>query len=100
MMYDRTVNHCNAIKSIDWSQPIRHPQQCHPFMETLVKDTTTITKVLVKYLPEVEVALILLQVFDNYKKLFVECFCTQIPPFKDLTEKNTALKDIDYFRVK
>jgi vacuolar protein sorting-associated protein 54 len=100
MMYERTVNHCNTIKTIDWSVPIAPPHQCHPYMETLVKDTTTITKVLVKYLPPHQCHLILLQVFDNYKKLFVECYCTQIPQFKDFKEKHSLLKDIDFFRVK
>lgn len=100
MMYERTVNHCNTVKTIDWSVPVAPPHQCHPYMETLVKDTTTITKVLVKYLPPHQCHLILLQVFDNYKKLFVECYCTQIPQFKDFNEKHSLLKDIDFFRVK
>ncbi|CAH2355483.1 hypothetical protein CLIB1423_27S00628 [[Candida] railenensis] len=100
MMYERTLNHCNTIKTIDWSEPIKSPHQCHQYMETLVKDTTTITKVLLKYLPEIQCQLILSQVFDNYKKLFVECYCTQIPQFKDFNEKHSLLRDIDYFRVK
>lgn len=100
IMYDRTVNHCNTIVAIDWSEPIKHPDQCHPYMATLVKETTIVTKVLSRYLPEIVSSLILLQIFDNYKKLFVECFCTKIPQFKDFNEKQTLLRDIDYFRAK
>ncbi|CUM67267.1 uncharacterized protein PRCAT00004960001 [Priceomyces carsonii] len=100
IMYDRTVGHCNAISSIDWSQPLKSSQQCHPYMDVLVKETTTVTKVLSRYLPELKCAMILLKIFDNYKKLLVECFCTKLPQFKDFNEKHSVLKDIDYFRVK
>jgi Vps54-like protein. len=100
IMYNLTVTHCATLSTIDWSEPIKYPNQCHPYMETLVKNTVTVTNVLFKYLPELKCSLILLQIFDNYKKLFVECFCTQLAQFKDFNEKQTALKDIDYFRVK
>lgn len=100
IMYDRTVNHCATIVEIDWSQPIKHPDQCHPYMATLVRETSIVTKVLSRYLPEIVSSLILLQIFDNYKKMFVECFCTKIPQFKDFNEKQTLLRDIDYFRAK
>ncbi|CUM57052.1 uncharacterized protein AC631_05214 [Debaryomyces fabryi] len=100
IMYDRTINHCATIVTINLSEPLKHPQQCHLYMETLVKETTTVTKVLTKYLPEIKCSLILLQIFDNYKKLLVDCFCTQLSQFKDFNEKHSLLKDIDYFRVK
>lgn len=100
IMYDRTLNHCSVAIKIDWSQPLKHPQQCHPYMETLVKETTTVATVLAKYLREIECSHILLQIFDNYKKLLVNCFCTELPQFKEFVEKHSLLKDIDYFRVK
>ncbi|EGV65828.1 Vps54-domain-containing protein [Yamadazyma tenuis ATCC 10573] len=100
IMYDRTVTHCNGIVKIDWTEPLMHPKQCHTYMEVLVKETLTVAKVLQKYLPEVKYSLILSQIFNNYKKLLVECFCTQLPQFKDFNEKHSLLKDIDYFRVK
>ncbi|EGW33547.1 uncharacterized protein SPAPADRAFT_151822, partial [Spathaspora passalidarum NRRL Y-27907] len=100
MMHDRTVMRCAGLPKINWSEPIKHPQQCHSYMEDLVKDTITVAKVLTKYLPELKSSLILSQIFDNYKRLFVESYCTQLPPFKDINEKQNVLKDIDYFRVK
>lgn len=100
IMYDRTNVHCANILKIDFSQPLNPPQQCHAYMDTLVKETSTVTRVLSKYLPEVKRSLILLQIFDGYKKLLVECYCTKLPRFKDFNEKYTLLKDIDYFRVK
>lgn len=100
IMHDRTLNHCTAVTKLDLSQPLKHPQQCHPYMETLVKETITVAKVLGKYLQEKECSAILLQIFDNYKKLLVNCFCTELPQFKDFNEKHSLLKDVDYFRVK
>lgn len=100
IMHDRTLSHCVAATKINWSEPLIHPQQCHPYMETLVKETSTVAKVLSKYLRETECLLILLQIFDNYKKLLVNCFCTELSQFKDFNEKHSLLKDIDYFRVK
>lgn len=100
IMHDRTLSHCATIIKLDLSQPLVHPQQCHPYMETLVKETSTVAKVLHRYLGDVECQLILLQIFDNYKKLLVSCFCTELPQFKDFNEKHSLLKDIDYFRVK
>lgn len=100
IMHDRTLNHCGAIMKLDLSQPIKHPQQSHPYMETLVKETTTVSKVLTKYLPETEYSYILLQIFSNYKQLLVKCYCMDLPQFKDFYEKQSILKDVDYFRVK
>lgn len=100
IMYDRTTNHCATITTINWSEPVKYPQQCHNYMETLVKETNTVSRVLSKYLPEVKCSLILLQIFDNYKKLLVNCYCNDLGEFKDVTEKQAVLKDIDYFRVK
>lgn len=100
IMYDRTVNHCKNIVTIDLSEPIKHPQQCHQYMETLVNETNSVARALLRYLPEIKCSLILLQIFDNYKTLLVDCFCTQLSQFKDFNEKHCLLKDIDYFRVK
>ncbi|CCE82188.1 Piso0_001901 [Millerozyma farinosa CBS 7064] len=100
IMYDRTTNHCATITTINWSEPVKYPQQCHHYMETLVKETNTVSRVLSKYLPEVRCSLILSQIFDNYKKLLVNCYCNDLGEFKDVTEKQAVLKDIDYFRVK
>lgn len=100
IMHDRTLNHCQAIVKIDWSQPLKHPQQCHPYMETLVKETIIVAKALSKYLSEIKYSFVMLQIFDNYKKLLVECYCTKLPRFKDFNEKHSLLKDIDFFRVK
>lgn len=100
IMHDRTINHTVAVKALDLSKPIQHPLQCHPYMEILVKETLTVGKVLGKYLDPQDCLYIMLEIFENYKKLLVSCYCTDLPQFKDLNEKHSIMKDIDYFRVK
>lgn len=100
IMYDRTTNHCAALFGLDLSQSVTYPKQCHTYMETLVRETQTVSNVLGKYIGETELTFILLQIFDNYKKLLVNFFCSDLPQLKDFNEKHSLLKDIDYFRVK
>lgn len=100
IMHDRTLSHCNAIKALDLSKSVSHPQQCRPYMETLVKETLTVSKVIGKYLSSPDCSLIMLRIFDNYKKLLVSCYCAELPQLKDFNEKHSLLKDIDFFRVK
>lgn len=100
IMEERTVLSCNKLPEINWAEPVKHPQQCHSYMESLVRDTLTVSKVLMRYLPEAKYSIILLRIFDNYKRLFVETYCTRLPPFKDFNEKHNVLRDVDYFRVK
>lgn len=100
IMYDRTINHCQSISTIDWSQPLPDPQlQCHKYMEVLVKETLTVSKVLVKYLSPVKYSIILSEIFNNYKVLLTDAY-KNLPQFNDFNEKYSVLKDIDYLRVK
>ncbi|CAI5756361.1 unnamed protein product [Candida verbasci] len=95
IMRDRTIIGCNKILSIDWS--ISGP---HKYMEDLIKDTLTVSKVLTRYLPIIVYSYILSQIFGNYKKLFIETCLTKLPTFQNVVEKHNLLKDIDLFRVK
>ena len=100
IMHDRTLSHCTTIKGLDLSQAVTYPQQCRPYMETIVKETLTVSRVIGKYLPSSDSFTIMLRIFDNYKKLLVNCYCIELPKLKDFNEKHSLLKDIDYFRVK
>ncbi|CAN3375697.1 hypothetical protein DIURU_001257 [Diutina rugosa] len=99
IMRDRTMLHCQVILKTNWSEPMPYGTQCHPYMETIVKETNRVSKVLAKVLPELKCSHILSQVFDNYKKLLVSCYCAELPQLKDMMEKQMVLKDIDFFRV-
>ncbi|GMF07981.1 unnamed protein product [[Candida] boidinii] len=97
MMSDRVAVHSNEIKTIDWS--INLPQnQVHRYMEILVKETLTISRVLQRYLPDLQYSLILSRIFEQYKRSLLDIY-TQVK-FKDSIEKAIMMKDIDYFREK
>lgn len=66
-------------------------------MESLVKETTTISRVLQRYLPELQVSIMLSQIFDNYKTHLINLYSKL--EIKDSISKLIILKDIDYFRV-
>lgn len=127
IMNDRVTNHAISLSKIDFSQPLSSTndntngttngaananttakQQCHPYMETLVKETITISKVLTKYLNEGQYLLVLSEIFTAYKKVLLQEFQKFSPAngnsggkqFNDNLEKMSLLKDIDYFRVK
>lgn len=99
IMRDRTIGHCKTILATDWSQSIAPGSQCHPYMETIVRETLRVAKVLSRFLPELKCSHILSQVFDTYKKLLILCYCAELPQLKDMMEKQMVLKDIDFFRV-
>ena len=65
IMSGRAAVHSKSMKGLDWSSAGEAP---HPYMETLVRETTTLHKVLTKHLPEISVHMIMVPVFDNYKE--------------------------------
>ena len=73
IMSGRVSTHVNVMKKIDWdSSP--PGQAISPYMETLVKETTTLHKVLSKHLPEMTVRLIMDPVFSSYREQWGKAF--------------------------
>ena len=73
IMSGRATTHVNAMKKIHWddaSQGIG----VNLYMETLVKETTTLHKVLSKHLPEVTVRMVMQPVFSSYKEQWTAAF--------------------------
>lgn len=65
-MSDRIAFHCKTLSELDWakiSQGTSAPPPVSDYMEQLIKETSTLGKVLTRYLPEpsVEVGLIVMQ---------------------------------------
>lgn len=65
IMSGRATTHVNSMKKIDWKMASESPT-VGGYMETLVKETTMLHKVLGKYLPEMNVRAIMEPVFSNY----------------------------------
>ncbi|KAK8038079.1 garp complex component [Apiospora phragmitis] len=68
IMSGRAAAHTKTMKGLDWDRPAREGEaSVDVFMETLVKETVTLHRVLTKHLPEATVHLIMAPVFDSYK---------------------------------
>ena len=73
IMSGRATSHVNAMKKIDWDGPSTS-QTVNPYMETLVKETSTLHKVLSKHLPEMTVQMIMYPVFSSYREQWAKAF--------------------------
>ncbi|KAI0135673.1 Vps54-domain-containing protein [Daldinia grandis] len=65
IMSGRASAHAKSMKALDWDQ--KTESTVNLYMETLVKETVTLHRVLTKHLPEGTVRLIMTPVFDSYK---------------------------------
>ena len=75
IMSGRAATHVATMKKIDWdATPSSATQSPNPYMETLVKETTTLHKVLSKHLPDPTVAMIMHPVFAAYRDQWGKAF--------------------------
>lgn len=65
IMSGRATAHAKTIRGIPWEQETE--SRVNLYMETLVKETVTLHRVLTKHLPESTVQFIMSPVFDSYK---------------------------------
>lgn len=73
IMSGRATAHVNAMKKINW-ETASNNQSVGGYMETLVKETTMLHKVLAKYLPEMNVRAVMEPVFSNYQDQLGKAF--------------------------
>ena len=73
IMSGRATTHVNVMRKIDWDSPSTD-QAVSPYMETLVKETTTLHKVLSKHLPDMTVRMIMDPVFSSYREQWGKAF--------------------------
>lgn len=74
IMAGRATSHCKAMAKVDYDAADVLAQQTSPFMETLVKETVTLNRVLAKHLPEMQVRMIMGPVFQSYKEQWGKAF--------------------------
>jgi vacuolar protein sorting-associated protein 54 len=72
IMTNRASGHVKAMKAINWDTI--KVTGVSPYMETLAKETTTLHKVLSKFLPDSTVLMIMEPVFKSYKEQFGQAF--------------------------
>lgn len=73
IMSGRATTHVNVMRKIDWDSPSAG-QVVSPYMETLVKETATLHKVLSKHLPDMTVRMIMDPVFSSYREQWGKAF--------------------------
>ncbi|KAF8454136.1 Vps54-like protein-domain-containing protein [Terfezia claveryi] len=95
IMSDRLSAHIRNFPSINWEASPDHP---NTYMETLVKETLTLNKVLSKHLPPPTLMCIMGPVFANYKEKLMEVYSTV--ELKSEGAKEKMLKDVELFREK
>ena len=85
IMSGRATTHINSMKKINWDSP-SPGQAVSPYVETLVKETTTLHKVLNKHLPDMTVQMIMDPIFSSYREQWGKAF-------HDVDVKTVAGKD-------
>ncbi|KAL8917331.1 MAG: hypothetical protein Q9208_008001 [Pyrenodesmia sp. 3 TL-2023] len=66
IMSGRATAHVASLKKVNWDAPGKDSQAVNPYIETLVKETLTLHKVLSKFLPEMTISMIMNPVFSSY----------------------------------
>ena len=74
IMSGRATTHVNVMKKIDWDATDIGGQGVNTYMETLIKETTTLHKVLSKHLPDMTVQMIMGPVFTSYREQWGKAF--------------------------
>ncbi|KAK5662771.1 hypothetical protein OQA88_6178 [Cercophora sp. LCS_1] len=93
IMTGRVQVAARKLRNLDWEAPSDSPQE---YMETLVKETTTLHRALTKYLPEGAVRMIMFTVFKNYKDTFGGAY----RGLASTTEvgRDNMLRDVEHFQ--
>ena len=95
IMSGRATTHVNAMKKVQWDDGSQGAA-VSPYMETLVKETTTLHKVLSKHLPDVSVEMVMQPVFASYKEQWSAAF--QGAEVKTEAGKERMLRDAEHFK--
>lgn len=87
IMSSRASLHANAMKKIDWEEASHSKTPAiSPYVETLIKETGTLQKVLSKHLPESTIAMIMKPVLASYNDQFSQAY-------SDVPLKSVAAKE-------
>ncbi|KAL2760725.1 hypothetical protein ACRALDRAFT_1073543 [Sodiomyces alcalophilus JCM 7366] len=96
IMGSRVAYHSKSIKAIDWDDD--GAKAVHPYMETLVKETATLHRVLTKHVPESSVQMVMGPVFAGYKDQLGKAFEAADP--KTAAGQQSMRRDVEFFMAK
>lgn len=76
IMSGRSRTHVTALKKISWDDVGAQRPPINTYMETLIKETSTLHRVLSKHLSEVVVTSVMTPIFESYKEQWGQAFRT------------------------
>lgn len=74
IMTSRSTAHVKAMSLIDFDSPAPDDEKPNTYMETLTKETLTLHRVLSRHLSELDVRLIMRQIFVGYREQWTKAF--------------------------
>jgi vacuolar protein sorting-associated protein 54 len=74
IMSMRATSHVNAMRKINFDNEAEWEKNVSAHMETLTKETTSLHRVLSRYLPEINVKMIMGPVFESYREQWGQGF--------------------------
>ncbi|KAI5200354.1 Vps54-domain-containing protein [Aureobasidium subglaciale] len=99
IMTARATSHVNSMKKLDFdAEAKKNADGTSAYMETLTKETGTLHRVLSRHLAEMDVTVILSQIFASYKEQWLKAF--QGVEIKTMAGKQRLLKDAQLFDSK
>jgi vacuolar protein sorting-associated protein 54 len=99
IMTARATSHVNSMKKLDFdAEAKKNADGASAYMETLTKETGTLHRVLSRHLAEIDVTVILSQIFASYKEQWLKAF--QGVEIKTTAGKQRLLKDAQLFDSK
>ncbi|BFZ59928.1 hypothetical protein YB2330_000950 [Saitoella coloradoensis] len=94
IMSDRLESHCRSLASINWERA--NTEKPEAYMEALVKETTTLHKVLAKYLNDIGLQAILDEVHARYNSRLGEEY--RRIELRSVQAQEAMLADVRYFQ--
>lgn len=93
IMTDKAERYARALNTTNWSLP---SDPCNTYMQNLVKDLSTVAKILGETLPKSDTLAIVGEIFAVYKPKLLQAFMSL--QIHSAGAKENVLKDILYFR--
>lgn len=98
IMGDRLAVHCKTLQGLDWENPAPEAGKPNAYMETLVKETGTLHKVLLRYLAGNALEIVMMQVLSAINSRLAEEY-SKIP-LKSAAAKDRMLVDANFLKDK
>ncbi|KAI9846329.1 MAG: hypothetical protein M1837_004182 [Sclerophora amabilis] len=98
IMSGRSTSHVKNMQKIVWDTSSSADQAVNTYMADLVKETSTLHRVLSKHLPDATVKAVMVPIFESYKEQWGKAFGEA--PVRSLEGKTRMLRDAGFMKTK